>query len=110
MKFSIALAKLVKLTYGFSKKFYIYSILRSIVLAAKAFVGVYGLSLIIQGLTSGEYDKAFNYICILIGAEMVIKFFEVIFFTQVDYGRHDIQYKLKKFGYWLWCCSFLPSV
>ncbi|XFA98107.1 ABC transporter ATP-binding protein [Candidatus Izemoplasma sp. B36] len=95
MKFNSALAKLVKLTSKYSKGFYVYSLLRSIVLATKAFVGVYGLSLIIQGLASGSYDEAFMYICFVIVAEMIIKFFEVILLAKVNYGRSDILYKTK---------------
>ena len=95
MKKPSMFARWIKLTTSCSKKFYIFSFLRAIILSLKAFIGVYGLSVIIEGLASGLYDTAIRYIIYLIAAEMIIKFFEVVLQEKVDYGRQDIFYKLK---------------
>ena len=87
--------RLIKMVWGFSKKFYVYATLRSLVLSLKAFVGVYGLSLIIQGLVSNSFEKAFLYASLLVAAEMIIKLLELVFVSKVRFEREVVMYGMK---------------
>lgn len=87
--------RLFRLTLHLSKRFYILSFLHALVMAAKAIVGVYGLALIINGLISNDMANALMYAGIVVGAEVILKFFELTLSTHVEIAHDQLEHKVR---------------
>jgi ABC-type multidrug transport system fused ATPase/permease subunit len=89
--------KLAKITFHLSKKFYILSIFRAVVLTLKTFIGVYGLSLIVRGLVDGDYNQALLYAIIVVSIEALLRLLEITLNTYVEIQRQELLRKVKVF-------------
>ncbi len=97
MNYKQGALKLSKLTFQLSKKFYLYNLVRAVVLTSKTFIGVYGLSLIVQGLVDGNYSKAIQIVMIVLSIEVLLRFFEITLDAFVEVHRQDLLRKVKVF-------------
>jgi ABC-type multidrug transport system fused ATPase/permease subunit len=72
MKQLKTLKMLFKITSKLSKKYYFVIYLQAIVKTLKAFIGVYGIKLIIDGVVEGNYINALKYALIVLVSESII--------------------------------------
>lgn len=87
--------RLFRLTWNLSKRFYILSFIHALVMASKTIVGVYGLSLIITGLISNDMSNALLYAGLILGAEFILKFFELTLSTHIEIAHDQLEHKVK---------------
>ncbi|MBN2605476.1 MAG: ABC transporter ATP-binding protein [Bacilli bacterium] len=92
--------KLYKLTFSLSKSFYIFAILRALAQTAKAFVGVYGLKLIIDSLLKADYNQALISVGIVISLEIICHMlfltFDISLINRTEYLIRRVKEHLSK--------------
>ena len=81
MKHKSNLIRMFLLTLKLSKKFYIFSLIKAIIMAGKAVLGVYGLALIITQLSNGNIIEAMVYATVIVVAEVILRYLELILTT-----------------------------
>lgn len=89
--------RLITLTFKLSKSFYILSLIKAFVMASKALVGVYALSLIIDSLANSNMDKALIYAGIIVGLEVLIRFLEITLSTYIEIAHDQLEHKVKAY-------------
>ncbi len=87
--------KLFLLTFSLQKSFYILSFLRGIANTGKTLIGVYGLSLIVQSLINGDQTRALTIAAIIVGVEVIVRIFELIFNTYIELSKTKLSIKIK---------------
>ncbi|PAT01120.1 hypothetical protein CI105_08295 [Candidatus Izimaplasma bacterium ZiA1] len=87
--------RLFKLTFKLSKRFYVLSFINALVMASKALVGVYGLSLIITSLTKSDMNTALMYAAIIVGFEVVLRFLEITLSAYTEIAHDQLEHKVR---------------
>ena len=95
MKIKSNTLRLFFLTLKLSKRFYLFSFAKAISMAAKAIVGVYGLSLIITKLSEGDLKMSLIYAAAIVIIEVVIRFLELTLTTYTEIENDRVQNAVK---------------
>lgn len=90
-------ARLFRLTFKLSKRFYVLSFIKAFVMASKTLVGVYGLSLIITSLVNSEMDTALVYAAIIVGSEVVLRFLEITLSAYIEIAHDALEHKVRAY-------------
>lgn len=64
-------------------------------MAMKTLVAVYGLSMIITGLLSGDINLAIQYAAIIVGFEVILRFLEITLDARIEIQHDQLEYKVK---------------
>ncbi len=91
MKVKSNTLRLFFLTFKISKRFYLLSTIKAILMSAKAIVGVYGLSLIITKLSEGDMRLSIIYAAVIVGIEVILRFFEITLTTYTEIENDRVQ-------------------
>lgn len=89
MKIKSYTLRLFLLTFKISKKFYLLSTIKAILMSLKAIVGVYGLSLIVTRLSEGDMHQSLIYAGAIVLIEVLLRFLELTLttFTEIENDR-----------------------
>ncbi|XFA99650.1 ABC transporter ATP-binding protein [Candidatus Izemoplasma sp. B36] len=91
MKHKSNLIRMFLLTLKLSKKFYIFSLIKAIIMAGKAVLGVYGLALIITQLANGNIIDAMIYAAVIVVAEVILRYLELSLTTYTEIENDKVQ-------------------
>ncbi len=89
--------RLILLTFKLSKSFYMLSLTKALVMAGKAIVGVYGLSLIITSLVNGDMDVAFLYALGIVIVEVLLRFLDITLSTYIEISHDRLENKVRAY-------------
>lgn len=95
MKIRSNTLRLFALTFKLSKRFYLFSFTKALSMAAKAVVGVYGLSLIITKLAEGDLRLSLLYAGAIVIIEVIIRFLELTLTTFTEIENDKVQNAVK---------------
>lgn len=95
MKYRKNAISLLKLTFHLSKKFYLLCFISAIVLTGSTFIGVYGLSVIIESLINGDITYSFRVAIIILSVEVILRFLDLTLETNITLERDRLKRKVK---------------
>lgn len=95
MKIRSNTLRLFALTFKLSKRFYLFSFTKATSMAAKAVLGVYGLSLIITKLAEGDLRLSLLYAGAIVIIEVILRLLELTLTTYTEIENDKVQNAVK---------------